>query len=373
MPTSTLRDLITRYARWQESGGVRQSIMISNRRGSAVSNEDNEPDLDHGDVIAWDFDTSFSDIVIPSSTEEKFLSPISAFDSPADPSSPTDTIQTRPLRSTSQGQGSLALAPVPPAPLPTSNATTEHPLEQLFNDGTVRSTTAPPTLRSRKDTITSRPLSPLPPLNGATTQPSSPDMENRQGIASGTGSYDLRLPDITPVAPIQIEIPATEETLRKDVPGVRSRSATVTRGTRSDSTGSSGFTSRIPRHNATEPMPPPHFPSVSARSESPKPQPPPLPTSLPSQITPSANVAKPQPPPMSPPHSTSAMPPPTSPTKGHISSKSVPNNAPLSLVPLHATSQEHILIKARSTELKSSRAPHLTLNVFFYPARLANI
>ena len=65
MPTSTLRDLITRYAKWQEAGGVRQSIMISNRRGSAVSNEENEADLDHdGDVIAWDFDAAFSDVSI---------------------------------------------------------------------------------------------------------------------------------------------------------------------------------------------------------------------------------------------------------------------------------------------------------------------
>lgn len=358
MPTSTLRDLITRYARWQESGGVRQSIMISNRRGSSVSNEENEPDLDHDDVIAWDFDTSFSDVLIPS-MEERFLSPTSSFDRLGDPSSASDTIQTRPLRSTSQGQGSLAPAAVPPAPMLSSSAT-EHPLEQLFNDGTIRSATAPPALRTRKDTITSRPLSPLPPLNGPATQPSSPDMESRPGTGLGTGSYDLRLPDIAPVAPIQIEIPATEETLRKDAPGVRSRSTTVTRSTRSDSTGSAGFPSRTPRHNPTEPMPPPHFPTVSARSESPKPQPPPLP----SQITASLNVVKSQPPPMSPPKSTVAMPPPTSPTKGHISSKSVPNNAPLSAPPPNTPSHEHMLTKARSTELKSSRAPHLTLNVF---------
>jgi len=366
MPTSTLRDLITRYARWQESGGVRQSIMISNRRGSSVSNEENEPDFEHDDVIAWDFDTSFADVVIPPSSEEQFLSPTSSFDRPMEQTSTLETIQTRPLRGTSQGQGNPASAPVVP-PISTSNAT-EHPLEQLFNDGTIRSATAPPTLRPRKDTVTSRPLSPLPPLNGSATQPSSPDMESRPGMGLGTGSYDLRLPDITPIAPIQIEIPAAEETLRKDVPGVRSRSTTVTRGTRSDSTGSAGFSSRTPRHNTAEPMPPPHFSTVSVRSESPKPPPPPLhpllPTPLPSQITPSVSVPKSHPPPMSPPKSTSAVPPPTSPTKGHISSKSVPNNAPLSVTPLNAPSQEHMLMKARSSELKSSRAPHLTLNVF---------
>ena len=362
MPTSTLRDLITRYARWQESGGVRQSIMISNRRGSSVSNEENEADLDNDDVIAWDFDTSFSDVGLPSSTEEKFLSPTSAFERPVDPSS--DIIQTRPLRSTSQGQGSLASTSVPPAPLPPSNVTTEHPLEQLFNDGTVRSATAPTTLRSRKDTITSRPLSPLPPLSAPAAQPSSPDMESRPGTALGAGSYDLRLPDITPIAPIQIEIPATEETLRKDTPGVRSRSATVTRGTRSDSTGSGGFTSRTPRNNAADPLPPPPLSSVLIRSESPKPQPPPLPTPLPSQTASSMNVAKPQPTAMSPPKVTSAAPPPISPTKGHMPSKSVPNNSALSVTPLRAFSQDHVLTKARSTELKSSRAPHLTLNVF---------
>jgi hypothetical protein len=98
MPTSTLRDLITRYAQWQESGGVRQSIMISDRRGSAVSSDDNELDLaNEGDVIAWDFDTSLSDIAISSSPEENILAPLSSIGYLDDTSSIFDTIQSRPL------------------------------------------------------------------------------------------------------------------------------------------------------------------------------------------------------------------------------------------------------------------------------------
>ena len=81
-------------------------------------------------------------------------------------------------------------------------------------------------------------MSPLPPLTGAATQPSSPDMEHRPNTALGSAPYDLRLPDIAPIAPIQIQIPATEDTLRKDPPAPRSRSATVTREARSGSTGS---------------------------------------------------------------------------------------------------------------------------------------
>ena len=104
MATSTLRDLITRYAKWQEAGGVRQSIMISNRRGSAVSNEENEADLDHdGDVIAWDFDAAFSDVSIPFLTEDRTLAPNSAGDQPNGTPSTLDTIQGRALRSPSQG------------------------------------------------------------------------------------------------------------------------------------------------------------------------------------------------------------------------------------------------------------------------------
>jgi hypothetical protein len=69
-------------------------------------------------------------------------------------------------------------------------------------------------------------------------------------------------------------------------------------------------------------------------------------------------------PPLSPPKSATVIPSiPSSPTKGHMPSKSVPNNTPLSSVPLAAPSQDHVLTKARSTDLKSSRPPNLTLNV----------
>jgi len=364
LPTSTLRDLITRYAKWQDAGGVRQSIMISNRRGSSVSNEDNDPEIDpEGDVIAWDFDTSFSDVAPPSLIDE--MKPLSV---PVDYSTepPSETLLTRPLRSPSQGQSTLYPSsggiPTPSQGMQLSSAT-EHPLEQLFNDGTVRSATAPPSMRSRKDTLPSRPVSPLPPLVGLNTQPSSPDTDSRPSTALSSTSFDLRLPDIAPTAPIQIEIPATEDTLRKDPPGARSRSATVTRTARSDSAGSAGYPGRIPRHNAAEPMPQPQSPPRSSRTVSPSP----VPIALPNPIN-IATATKPQAPPLSPPKSVLGMPPipPNSPTKGHhVPSKSAPNNSPLPTAPVSSSAplQEHTLMKARSTELKSSRPPNLTLNV----------
>src|SRR5579859_4919759 len=184
MPTSTLRDLIIRYAKWQEAGGVRQSIMISNRRGSSASNEDNDTEVNHeGDVIAWDFDTSFSDVAPPSLVNETKPLAIS-LDYSMD--SFSDTPLARSLRSPSQGQSTLVstLGTIPPMPPSLHHGTAaEHPLEQLFNDGTVRSTTAPPALRSLKDTLPSRPVSPLPPLAGPSTQPSSPDTDSRPGTA----------------------------------------------------------------------------------------------------------------------------------------------------------------------------------------------
>jgi hypothetical protein len=371
MPTSTLRDLITRYAKWQESGGVRQSIMISNRRGSGVSNDESEPDIDHeGDVIAWDFDTSFSDISITSITESMSTLTNANLDYPGETSSTFDTMQTRPLRSATQGPATITTPSMPPSlslSLQTST-TSEHPLEQLFNDGTVRSATAPPTLRARKDTIPSRPVSPLPPLTVSTTQPSSPDMETHPTIGLGTGLYDLRLPTITPTGPIQIEIPDTEETLRKDPPGVRSRSATVTRSARSDSLGSAAYSTRTPRLTAADPMPQPQSPPRSNRAVSPKPQPP-LPTPVPTQLISPINVSKAQLPPLSSPKSASTVPPvpPTSPPKGHIPSKSVPNTA--SSAPDVSNTvivlQDHNITKPRSGDLKLSRPTNLTLNVSY--------
>jgi hypothetical protein len=79
---------------------------------------------------------------------------------------------------------------------------------------------------------------------------------------------------------------------------------------------------------------------------------------------------KTQPPPMSPPKPTSAMPsnPPQSPPKvHHIPSKSVPNNSPFSSnLPSGTQLQDHILTKARSAEIKSSRPANLILNVYPY-------
>jgi hypothetical protein len=336
--------------------------MISNRRGSAISNEDNERDTDQdGDVVAWDFDSSFLDATVPSKTGGGSLS-INFVDRPDETSTAQDTIHTRPLRSPSQGHANLSSISVSPMTLPHSSAS-EHPLEQLFNDATVRLSSATPGLRARKDTLASRPVSPLPLLSGPAARPSSPDMDQRPGTALGT-TYD-----ITPVAPIQIEIPATEETLRKDPPGVRSRSATVTRGTRSDSTGSSGFPARVPRHNAAEPMPQPQSPPRSNRGISPKTQPPlPAPVLVAQGITP-ANTSKASvstlPSPNTAPSASPLPPivPPTSPPKGHMPSKSVPSASPLYAVQSITPLQEHILTKARSTDLKASRPPNLTLNV----------
>ena len=361
MPTATLRDLITRYAKWQEAGGVRQSIMISNRRGSSVSNEDNEADVDNdGNVIAWDFDTSLSDIIKPSIGQESSGSSVLAMDH--DESAGFDTVHTRPLRSPSIAQGNVLPSSVP-QPLPLSvphGSGIEHPLEQLFNDGTVRPATAPPALRARKDTLPSRPVSPLPPLTAAVPQPANPDMDSHPGTALGMTSYDLRLD-----APILIKIPATEETLRKDPPGARSRSATVTRGTRSDSIGSASFSSRPARHNAADivPLPQPQVqsPPMSSWIGSSMPQLP-LPATLTTQLNPSATVPKPQPSPLSPPKSTAVGPtvPPSSPTKGHIQSKSMPVNSPFTR-PFDAS--DHDLIRVKSGELKTPKPPNLNLNV----------
>ena len=204
-----------RYARWQEAGGVRQSIMISDRRGSSVSNDDNDVDLaNEGDVIAWDFDTSLSDIAISSSPDDKSFPPFTTASYPDDTLSTFDTMQSRPSNYGQTTLTSMSLAPTLPLNIQHASAT-EHPLEQLFNDGTVRSATAPPALRTRKDTMPSRPVSPLPPPSLPSTQPSSPDTEYRPGTALGMSHYDMRLPDISSTAPIQIEIPTTEDTMRK--------------------------------------------------------------------------------------------------------------------------------------------------------------
>jgi len=361
MPTSTLRDLITRYAKWQEAGGVRQSIMISNRRGS-LSNEDNDTEIDHeGDVIAWDFDTSFQDVTSTPSSLADEPKPFGFPPLDYSTDSLNDTLVNRPLRSASQGQSTIISSTgVLPALQTSMQHSTEHPLEQLFNDGTVRPTTAAPPLRARKDTLPSRPVSPLPPLAILNTQPSGLDSESRPGTALSTTSFDLRLPDIASTAPIQIEIPATEETLRKDSPGIRSRSATVTRSTRSDSAGSAGYPGRIPRHNTAEPMPQAHSPPRSNRAMSPMP--------ISANSNNSSISSKSQAPPMSPPKSVLGIPPipPTSPTKAqHIPSKSAPVNSALPVPPSSSTApiQDNNFMKARSADLKTPRPPNLTLNV----------
>jgi hypothetical protein len=355
--TSTLRDLIIRYARWQEAGGVRQSLMISNRRGSSVSNEENEQDLD-GDVIAWDFDTSYSDAMSQFTNDERSPTLNSLSDRGVEISQYSEPVPARQLTGPSQGFATPALPAPPPTPVtgPHSSAA-EHPLEQLFNDGTVRSSTAPAALRPRKDTLTSRPVSPLATINASATQPTSQDMDFRTHQTVGSASFDLRLPDVTPIVPIQIEIPSPEETFRKDPPATRSRSATVTRSTRSDSGGSSGL-SRTPRHNPAEPMPQPQSPPRTNRNVSPKPQPPmpppmPPPNTLPSKSTVSNS---PQPPPSLP------FIPPSSPATSHVS-KSVPVNPPASTLPSATAFNDQALTKARSTELKTSRPPNLTLTV----------
>ena len=334
---------------------MRQSTMISNRRGSTASTDDIVQDIDNeNDIIAWDFDTTLSDTINMSHPEEHNAPPFA------------------PVNDLSWGYSDTLPSTIPappPSAVPLQGAL-EHPLEQLFNDDTVRSATAVAGLRPRKDTMPSRPVSPLPPLPVTTIQPSNPESDYRQGPNLGMGSYDLRLPEIPSSGPIQIEIPATEETLRKDTSAVRSRSATVTRTARSDSTGSAGFPARIARYNAQEPMPQPHSPPTSSRAASPKPQQP-LPSSLSLQGPTTINLPKVQSIPLSPPKTVTILPlvPPGSPPKGHISSKSVPNATTLSNAgSLGASfSQEPGLNKPRPPELKPSRPPHLTLNVFLIP------
>lgn len=328
--------------------------MISNRRGSSVSNDENEREMDgENDIIAWDFDTSSSDAMIANLPDEKEGSAFPSRDYARSLSSPKDglpTISTVPSQLSSNVSQSTAL---------------EHPLEQLFSDETIRSATAPPGLRSRKDTLPSRPVSPLPPLL-STTPLSASETDYRPGTALSMTSYDLRLPDIPTSGPIQIEIPATEETLRKDQPGVRSRSATVTRTARSDSTGSAGFPARMPRYNPAEPMPQPHSPPTSSRAASPKPQLP-LPSSFPVQGPLTTNISKVQPPPTSPPKLNTTQPPipPGSPPKGHISSKSAPNSSSVAngVIMGVGSSYDPGIAKTRSSDGKTSRPPNLTLNV----------
>ena len=346
-----LRDLIIRYAKWQEAGGVRHSTVISNRRGSTASNDENDHDVDNEtDIIAWDFDTSPSDATSVSTTEERETSSFISSDYRGVPLS-TDTLSSR----------STMAPPQLTSTIPSSTAL-EHPLEQLFNDDTIRSATAPPGLRPRKDTLPSRPVSPIPPLLGTAGQSSSMDSDYRPGTALEMTAYDLRLPEIPTSGPIQIEIPATEA-LRKDAAGVRSRSATITRSTRSDSAGSAGFSGRNPRYNPPEPMPQPHSPPTSSRAASPKPQPPSF--SVQGSIATSLSKAQPSP---TPPPKLSIMQtlgPPGSPPKGHISSKSVPNNSSLSIgVSSGVTFPQDLgYVKQRPSEIKAPRSPNLTLNV----------
>jgi len=343
--------------------------MISNPRGSAIGNEENEPDLD-GDVIAWDFDTSFTDPMSPFIDDEN--SPIlnSASDRAGETSPFLEPAPSRQLGSVSQGVTNPQV-PVPPQnPTSTAHASaTEHPLEQLFNDGTVRSSPAPPAFRPRKDTLTSRPISPLPALNASATQPTSLDMDFRTHQAVGMAVFDLRLPDVGPGAPIQIEIPPPEETFRKDPPAPRSRSATVTRTARSDSASSSGL-SRPPRQNPSEPMPQPQSPPRSNRTVSPKPQQPlvpPMPSTTPQLTKPAASNSPPRPPPTLP------AKPPSSPPKGQVSSKSIPLNPSPSNIPGVIPFNDHVPTKARPTELKSSRPPNLILTVRLPPLNLSLI
>ena len=332
--------------------------MISHPRGSAISHEENEPDLD-GDIIAWDFDTSLTDPMPPFINDENSLNNV--FDRSGETSQYLEAAPSRQLVNVSQGVTNPPQLPVPPQnPLSTAHASApEHPLEQLFNDGTVRSSTAPPAFRPRKDTLTSRPVSPLPTLNASATQPTSLDMDFRTHQATGTAVFDLRLPDIGPGAPIQIEIPPPEETFRKDPPAPRSRSATVTRAARSDSAGSSGL-SRPPRQNPSEPMPQPQSPSRSNRTVSPKPQPPlvpPMPSTTVQSTKPAASNSPPRHPPTLP------VLPPSSPPTGQVSSKSVPVNPSPSNIPGVIPFNDHVPTKARSTEFKSSRPPNLILTV----------
>src|ERR1700732_2843430 len=119
--------------------------MISNRRGSSVSNDDNDIDGDgENDVIAWDFDTSFP--------EAGLMLGESGTSTMIEDTWNEATTRNRPMmRNTPPSSSTMGVG---------------HPLEQLFNDGTVRSNSTPPTIfRPRKDTMpSSRPVSPLPPL-----------------------------------------------------------------------------------------------------------------------------------------------------------------------------------------------------------------
>jgi hypothetical protein len=330
--------------------------MISQRRGSTSSADDIEQDIDHEtDIIAWDFDTSHSDGLGLSQTDDRDTSLFATV---------SDLSRSHPVSLDTAASNT----PVPTPPMAsTMPPHLEHPLEQLFSNDTIRSATVPAGLRPRKDTMpSSRPVSPLPPLPlpGATIQPTNTDSDYRSSPALGLPPYDLRLPEIPSSGPIQIEIPTPEETLRKDAPapGVRSRSATITnRSARSDSTGSSGFPPRLARFNPLEPMPQPNSPPTSSRAASPKPQLP-SPPSYPLQPA-STNISKA---PMSPPKNitTTQVIPPGSPPKGHISSKSLPNPGVTNGTPAPLP-QDATFIKPRPAEMKPPRPPNLTLNVIY--------
>ena len=239
LQSSILKELIVRFERWQESGGVRKSLLAHNRRGSTLSDLRFDP-AEVDEPIGWDFDTVKSYSMVPSQqpayTE---LSPLEHLDNGLDDSADTET-RIRHAPDTLHLSNNIA-------------SRSEHRLVQLFEDPT--KTNQQNGYRSRKNTLLSRPESPshltipiYPP------QPSGPMLDT--GIMQSppatvpagnplSTANSLRLPEITASEPFQIEIPAPEDTLKLD--GSRSRSSTVSRAGRSNSVTAT-MTPRAPRH-----------------------------------------------------------------------------------------------------------------------------
>ena len=238
---SILQELIVRFERWQESGGVRKSLLAHNRRGSALSDLKFDP-AEVDEPIGWDFDTVKSHNMIParnaSYTEP---SPLEHFESGLEvPSNGQTKIRHSPDSSTIYSNNSAPRS--------------EHRLVQLFEDPTKSGQG----YRSRKNTILSRPGSPsqltipiYPPQSSGSmldlgtiqSPPATALPFNHSLSLSGTNS--LKLPEITTSEPFQIEIPAPEDTLKLDES--RSRSNTISRAGRSNSVATAS-TPRTTRH-----------------------------------------------------------------------------------------------------------------------------
>ena len=259
-PTSCLRDLILRFEKWQESGGIRKSLLLHERRGSGLS--DLQVDLmENDEPVGWDFDTVRSHIrpkedrnnnedqnklenaldgntALDPMNPNSFNAPQSEFSSNGEIQPPVDAVLAhtiRPMlsRAASSNLGSTVLSKQSSSS--TAVSSSDHRLLQLFDDPENTNQDVGGT-RGRKDSVARlRPSSPSPlsipsfPLKtkNISASPINNEIpEYRYPSESGT----MKLPEIPASEPFQIEIPPPNEAFNKpEKPASISRRPTVGR------------------------------------------------------------------------------------------------------------------------------------------------